>query len=666
MRTPELKWREGQPISQQFDDPYFSVDNGLAESRYVFIAHNGLLERWQHWPWADTASFNIVETGFGTGLNFLATWQAWREYLACEFISSPTSARPWLHFSSIEKYPLNHAQLKQALALWPELSELSSLLLQQYPTPKAGVHHLIWPAEKLSLTLWFADIKEALPQLSVPVHAWYLDGFAPSKNPEMWNDSLFHGMRRLSQSAHFQQPILYPTVATFTAAGIVKRGLQGAGFKLKKQAGFGRKRDMLTGVYYFQQGPEQPSHCWQKPWLARSFKPVHKVAVIGAGLAGCYSARALAERGIAITLFDPKGVAQAASGNPQGGVYLKLNANDSALESQFQLQAFDYALQSFKRYLGEGSSDNPHWQQCGLLQLAFDEKEQQRQTNYVQTHGDNNQLFTVVNAQQASELAGVELNQGGFFFPQAGWANPQALCKKLLEHPLIQFQQQAIHQLDELTNQFDHIIVATATNTATLLPTQHLPSKTIRGQLTYLQAERLPKFKTVLSGACYLSPIQKQTLHLGATYDAKDSNPDLSEQDHLANLNNLAGLGPSFQQLAQQGLKAVVGGRVGFRCSAPDYLPMVGALSQDGAAIEAFRVLEKDSKAIPKVAMPQHNNIWLNIAHGSKALVSAPLCAEILACHITGAALPVSLDIAEALWPGRFLMRDLARKKFAR
>src|SRR5690606_3675385 len=249
----------GQPVSEQFNDPYFSVDNGLEESRYVFLQHNGLPQRWQDWPWAQQPAFCIVETGFGTGLNFLLTWDSWLKRGHND---------GWLHFTSVEKYPLTREQLQQALALWPGLQALSERLQQQWPLPLRGAHHLHWPEERISLTLWFDDVANALPQLSGPVHAWYLDGFAPARNPDMWNDDLFAAMRRLSQ----RQPQQYDgsvsaTIATFTAAGLVRRGLLGAGFSVKRVPGYGRKREMLAGVFNRRCGPEQPPQYLNKPWL---------------------------------------------------------------------------------------------------------------------------------------------------------------------------------------------------------------------------------------------------------------------------------------------------------------------------------------------------------------------------------------------------------------
>ena len=201
LASPDLSWNDqGLPVSQQFDDPYFSVENGLEESRYVFLKHNHLPQRWKD----HSGEFHIIETGFGTGLNFLMTWQSFVEYK-----KQPDSRKhdaqknndpetEWLHFTSIEKFPLSKEELQQAMSLWPELATFTELLLQQYPLTIPGFHHLVWPEHKVRLTLIFDDVHNALPQLSGPVHAWYLDGFAPSKNPQMWSDSLFQQMRRIN------------------------------------------------------------------------------------------------------------------------------------------------------------------------------------------------------------------------------------------------------------------------------------------------------------------------------------------------------------------------------------------------------------------------------------------------------------------------------------
>ncbi|WP_430462924.1 bifunctional tRNA (5-methylaminomethyl-2-thiouridine)(34)-methyltransferase MnmD/FAD-dependent 5-carboxymethylaminomethyl-2-thiouridine(34) oxidoreductase MnmC [Thalassolituus sp. LLYu03] len=666
-KNPDLIWRDdGQPVSVHFDDPYFSVDNGLEESHYVFLRHNGLPERWQ----GRNRPFRIIETGFGTGLNFLLTWQSWREH------QDPNCEQRWLHFTSIEKFPLSREQLTQALALWPQLGALAARLIADYPLPVAGFHHMTWPEEKLSLTLIFADVKDALPNLSGPVHAWYLDGFAPSKNPQMWSDELFHGMRLLSQQSGDQyQGADCPTVATFTSAGLVRRGLLGAGFNVSRVKGYGRKREMLAGAFNRRQGPELPPYALHKPWLLPvAVSGVAQVTIIGAGIAGATTARALAERGIRVTVLDRSGIAQGGSGNPQGGLYVKLAAADQAIHTDFYLAAYLYALPYMQRLLGAGDASNPFWQQCGVLQLAYDDKEAQRQARFADVRALPDTLVRAVTQEEASQLSGSPQSSGGLFFPAAGWASPVDTCKALLDHPLICFEQRDIDRLEKTpdgwrlwsgghSQESEQVVIASAYHSQTLLPEAWLPLKSIRGQLSYLDAARVPPLNTVVCGRSYMAPACNGIQVLGATYNLRDDEPALRDDDHLTNLHHLADFGPDWAQRGAQGLDLVTGGRVAFRCTTPDYLPMVGAVPDPQAFIDAFGELVRNAKRVPAAVVPDLKGLWLNTGLGSRGLASAPLCAELLAAQITGDGLPVGNDIAEALWPGRFLLRDMIRRK---
>lgn len=646
LTSPFLTWNaQGLPVSDQFDDPYFSVENGLEETRYVFLQQNQLPKRWRNWQ----SNFRIIETGFGTGLNFLATWQAFSETANNEC---------WLHFTSIEKYPLTLEQLRQALALWPELSHLSERLIEAYPNLTPGFHSLIWPDARVQLTLIFDDVHNALPQLSGPVHAWYLDGFAPSKNPEMWADSLFQQMRRLSLG---QQDCSF---ATFTAAGLVRRGIKGAGFHVNKVAGFGRKREMLSGQYRASNGPEQPStqHCL--PWLCMP-EPIGKtpsdaqVAIIGAGLAGCTTARALAERGFKVSIYDKTGIAAGASGNPQGGLYIKLAADEQATHSDFYRQAYEVALNRVQDVLGAPASEQdsdlaPTWDNCGVVQIAWSQKEQDRQTKFLEKTQPPQTLL--------------EQTPLGLRFTQAGWVSPKDFCEALLEHPHICFKQAEITNLTELTA--DAIVLANASQAKDLLPEAYIPSKTIRGQISYLKAEGLTELEQVYCAQGYMAPARDGKICLGATYNLHDESEAIRESDHLTNLAHLKDFPAPWPELAEAALTSekpdlsnIVGGRVGFRCTTPDYLPMVGPIADTQQFLARFVSLTKNAKRIPQQAMPWQSNLYLNIGHGSRGLSSTALCADLIVSMLTGDAPSVSNQVLEALLPSRFLLRDMIRGK---
>lgn len=432
----QLLWDdEGQPISDLFGDVYFSKANGLEETRHVFLKHNQLPERFA--ALADTAHFTIAETGFGSGLNFLAAWDLWLK-------TAPVSAQ--LHFVSVEKFPLNASDLKRALALWPELADLANRLIETYPIfINTGFYRLKFLNGRINLTLIIDDAAVGFSHLLATPHplfahtgskidAWFLDGFAPAKNPQMWSDALFDCINKLSTTN--------TTIATFSAAAIVKNGLKNAGFSIEKVAGFGRKREMVKAVFNGERQELNPADFINRrsfspypvPWPIHNNKPIFhdkRAVIIGGGLAGCHTARALAERGWQITLLEQHtALAQEGSGNPQGVLYAKLSPMNEA-QAAFNLASLQYAL-AFYRPLWKSIGDN-----CGVLQLAYNNSERELQRQLREKFGDANSLVQFVNAQQASELAGTPLLASGLYFPQAGWIDPRKLCTHLIDHASI-------------------------------------------------------------------------------------------------------------------------------------------------------------------------------------------------------------------------------------
>jgi tRNA 5-methylaminomethyl-2-thiouridine biosynthesis bifunctional protein len=218
---------QNTPRSKEFDDVYFSAADGLAETKHVFLQGNGLPERWK-----GRSQFTIAETGFGTGLNFLAAWKLFRE---------TKEAGAHLDFISVEKFPLNAGQIADYLSGWnDELRYEMEILRARYPAETKDAQK-IFMDESVTLTIYFDDVNTALPLMQQKVDCWFLDGFKPASNPDMWTHAVFQNMARLSNPG--------ATFATFTAAGVVKRGLKNAGFHVEKRDGFGWKRDMLAGYF---------------------------------------------------------------------------------------------------------------------------------------------------------------------------------------------------------------------------------------------------------------------------------------------------------------------------------------------------------------------------------------------------------------------------------
>ncbi|MBA1262499.1 bifunctional tRNA (5-methylaminomethyl-2-thiouridine)(34)-methyltransferase MnmD/FAD-dependent 5-carboxymethylaminomethyl-2-thiouridine(34) oxidoreductase MnmC [Stutzerimonas stutzeri] len=646
LQHAELDWDEnGQPQSRRYGDVYFSRASGLAETAHVFLQPNRLAERFA--ALAKGQRLVIGETGFGTGLNFLCAWRLFEQQ---------AQADTFLHFVSVEKHPLSREDLQRALALWPELQGLAQQLLDRYVAVNPGFQQFRFG--RITLTLMVGDALECLGSLYAGVDAWFLDGFAPAKNPDMWQPELFAQLARLSAPG--------ATLATFTSAGIVRRGLLAAGFEVERIPGFGQKRESLQGR--FDSRVPQPG----KPWFSRpTFTPKQRKAlVIGAGLAGCASAASLAARGWQVTLLERHAeIAEEGSGNPQGVLYLKLSAHGTAL-SQLVLSGFGYTRRLL-RNLQQGRD----WDACGVLQIAFDDKEAARQAELAGVFPTR--LLHALDRTQAEQLAGVELDNGGLFYPDAGWAHPPALCRWLIDNPAIEVrthrhpvelrrngeQWQAIEDGAVLA-EAPVVVLAGAADVARFEQSAWLPLKRIRGQITGLpMTEQSTALRTVLCAKGYVAPARNGQHTLGASFNFADTDPAPSAAEHHANLDMLEEISADLHRKLRADSLPVehLQGRVAMRCTSPDYLPIIGPLADSASFAEAYAVLARDARQVPQTPCPWLDGLYVNTAHGSRGMISAPLSGELLAAWIDGDPLPVPHAIAEACHPSRFLLRKLIR-----
>ncbi|WP_192954851.1 bifunctional tRNA (5-methylaminomethyl-2-thiouridine)(34)-methyltransferase MnmD/FAD-dependent 5-carboxymethylaminomethyl-2-thiouridine(34) oxidoreductase MnmC [Gallaecimonas mangrovi] len=625
MRQATIHFNEqGTPVAEDFDDVYFSNASGLEESRFVFLKNNDLPARFIH----QQGAFVIAETGFGTGLNFLAAWHAFNEHAG-------PSAR--LHFISTEKFPLSRADLTAALAAWPELAGLAKQLIAQYPDAIEGCHRMLF--DKVTLDLWLGDIKSTLPQWHCPqeglVDAWFLDGFAPAKNPEMWQQSLFDEMARLAK--------LGGSFATFTAAGFVRRGLNASGFNAKKVPGFGSKREMLAGVLTAPVAAASPP-----VYQRRSAKTLGKVAIIGAGLAGSGCAWQLKRRGINAQLFckDEK-VACGASGNPQGALYPLLNSDHDAL-SQLFASAFGYSRRLIeKSAVPQGLN--------GLLQLALDDKLTKR---YQRLGQQFPALCQYIAAEKASSIAGVSLPYPALYFAKAGWLKPPALVEWLLEGQNVELGTEVTEVVragsgwqllakERVLGVFDTVIFAAGAGNIAL--TDQLPLTAVRGQISQLQADgQSANLKTVLCHNGYMTPPEAGTLCIGASFVRQDLGSELRDSEHQ---ENVAKMQQSFGE--QPWLpKEVVGGNAGTRVVLRDHLPLVGALP-DPAGYQG--------RSVESIDATDQQGLWLLAGLGARGVTSGLLCADVLVSQMFAEPQPLPVAVLDAIMPNRFWVRRLKK-----
>jgi tRNA 5-methylaminomethyl-2-thiouridine biosynthesis bifunctional protein len=654
--TAELDWSNPEaPRSVQFGDVYYSVAGGVEEGQYVFLAGNRLQERLSN---HDQNIFCILETGFGTGLNFLLSYAAWQA------LPRP---KPRLHYIAVEKYPLTPADLQRALANWPALAGQAQQLLAHYPHPVPGQHRIQLDNGQLILDLWFEDVSDAIGDIAAsgqrPVDAWYLDGFAPARNESMWDTQLFSAMAGASREG--------ATFATFTVAGHVRRKLETAGFEVEKTPGFGNKRECIRGQAK-NLAPELPRT--DTPWETghTTAGPPATALIVGAGLAGCTIAAALARRGIAVSVMEQQQVASAGSGNNQGILYTRLSARHSAL-SDFSLQSFMFAARYYRQLFASGHLVSGR--DGGLCGSFHHSNRQNEMATLAAALLDTPGLASVLSAEQASAILGVTQHSDGYWFPESGWLKPAAVCRALLDQPGITLIENC--GPIELTQQDNRwiasggsrqlaeapcAIVATGTSAADQAPLSWLPLQAIRGQTTELPDH--PEFQKLQAGLChsgYIAPARNSFHCIGATFDLDDPEPSVRSEDHRYNLKALGAAVPQWQPLLDALDPTSLSGRVGFRCATPDYLPIAGPVPDYQGFLETYGGLRKNAKRAVPAPGQYIEGLYVSTGHGSRGLTSTPLAAELVAATICNEALPLSTELHRALAPGRFIIRDLSR-----
>ncbi|WP_330926180.1 bifunctional tRNA (5-methylaminomethyl-2-thiouridine)(34)-methyltransferase MnmD/FAD-dependent 5-carboxymethylaminomethyl-2-thiouridine(34) oxidoreductase MnmC [Candidatus Sororendozoicomonas aggregata] len=652
LRYADVSWNDsGQPSSSYFNDIYFSTASGIEEKKSVFLAGNQLEARFK--ALSPGSAFVIGETGFGTGLSFLCAWQLFEQ-------AAPKGCQ--LHFISTESQPLRQNDLTRALALWPQLSAFSRQLLEGYLPASKGFHHLRFSGGRIRLTLLLGHAPDMLSQLNARVNTWFLDGFSPAKNPDMWQPSLFTTLAQKSADD--------ATYATFSSARLVRDGLMGAGFSVNKTPGFGAKRDRLSGELK-NKPPLQPATLsWhQYPAICHTKTAV----VIGGGLAGTSCARSLAERGWHVTLLERHNrLATEASGNPQGMLYAKLSANDTPL-SRLVAQGYCYTLNLIKQL----DTDYPGLRHaCGLIQLCTSDKVRQRYQALTQQFPPD--FLRLLDKKSLSDIAGLPVEYDGLYFPEAGWVDPRQLCQALVNHPNITVKThtaveslkkgvagwQLIMPDDKAVLTSDVVVCAGGGSISNVEQLSHIPLKAIRGQTTQIAATgHSGQLHAVVCGAGYIAPAMDTGHTLGATFDFHSQSTAVTEGDHQQNLAMQDEWFPAFTHAAGGDGIRIQGGKAGFRSTTPDYLPVVGPVIDKADFLRDFALLRKNAKHPYTEAPPFLEGLYISAGHGSRGLITCPLAGELLASMINHEPAPVPVDIVHGLNPSRFLVRDLSRNK---
>ena len=628
---PGLIWRDGgTPASERFGDIYFSAGDGLAETRHVFIDGIGAPDIWR-----GKQSFTIGELGFGTGLNFLTTWKCWRK-------TAPPEAR--LHYVSIEGFPLETDALAKTLEAFPELAGEAAELCPALPPRHPGFHLVHLDKGRVSLLLIYAPVAIALDDLVATVDAWYLDGFAPSKNPDMWTGDILRAVA--AHSRHGAR------IATFTAAGAVRRGLTAAGFDVEKRPGFGAKRDQIIGRFSGQ--PEAPE---TKPWYAfpeRQEPPKH-ITVIGAGIGGATLAHALRAAGAQVRVIDKgPGPAAEASGNP-AGVIQPRPLNDASPAAAFHAATYLYASRFYNDL-------DTAWQHRGLMVFGRDEDDIRRFSTLATAGTLPSTHVKPLDAVQTRDVAGIDPGMGGVWFPHAGALDTTAACREILGDTSCHFE-------TEISKNFqpdaDATIIAAGISSPALAGFDHMGIVENRGQVSFLPASPASRdLKCAIMFGGYLTPAHKGRHILGATFNrAHERRPEewtaVTESDHQRNLTTLQSRLPKLAEA----FPMADDGWTGIRATTVDRLPVLGGVPDGEAYLRDYGDLHHGRHISRYPPAQYQQNLYVAAGFGSHGFTVAPLAAQVLSAIIMGTPLPVPKDVALALHPARFLIRDLRRRR---
>lgn len=632
--TPALD-AAGTPYSTEYGDIYHSADSGPGQARHVFLGGNDLPQRW-----AGARVFTILETGFGLGLNFLATWAAWR--------SDPAHPRR-LHFVSVEKHPFRREGLAMLQARYPEFALLAAELQAAWPAMLPGLHRIELEGGGITLTLAFADIADVLPRLRLAADAFYLDGFAPDRNPEMWSATAMRALSRLARPG--------ATLSTYTTARAVREALAGSGFVTEQRPGFARKRVMLA-ARFTPRSAQRRGPAAAPQWSER------RAVVIGAGLAGAAVSERLAARGWTIDLVE-RGAAPAAeaSGIPAGVFHPQVSRDDSLL-SRLTRAGYLYSLRRWRAL--EAAGHDLKWKTCGVLQLAKDSREEARMAATMRALGFPSDYVDYLPTASAKDKSGSALRCGGWWFPESGWMEPASLVAAQVAASVSRgslslhtgIAAHALHRVGEnwrvetaegATIAAAPVVVLANSHDAGRIVPFGVPLKRVRGQLTHLPTGSLA-VASVLAGAGHLIPRADGSAILGATFDYEDGSTEPRAEDHAGNLERLERLLPGS---AARFDPATLEGAVGFRCVVADRLPLIGPLPDAGSP--RLNDQARDLARLP--------GLYGAFAYGSRGLTWAALGGELIASAIEGEPLPVEGDLADAIDPARFLLRSARRGK---
>jgi tRNA 5-methylaminomethyl-2-thiouridine biosynthesis bifunctional protein len=643
---------DATPFSPDYADVYHPSHGALAQARHVFLAGNGLPGRWR-----GRDRFVVLETGFGLGSNFLATWSAW--------LADPQRCRR-LFFISVEAHPLRRQDLA-AIDRDPAIAALAAELLEIWPPPTRNLHRLPFSDGRVQLLLLFDDVRDALPQITASVDAFYLDGFAPARNPAMWEPRLYKAMARIAAAD--------ATAATWSVAGAVEGGLRAAGFETRRGAGIGGKREITLASF----APRFEPRSLPRSAHRRAEGGDERVVVVGAGLAGCAVAWALAEQGLRSLLLERNAVIAGEGSGQAAGLFHGVVHRDDGRHARFNRAA---ALEVRRHVATAIAQHGVRGSVAGLLRLDPNAASSDMQST-LDRQALPNEFVRALDAGGAGALAGLALAAPAWHFPQGGWVEPRGLARSFVERSSglaetrFNVEVSSIRRVDgrwhllaadgRVLESASVVVLANAGDAQRLIGNGDWALERRRGQSSGIDVSRWPDaaaLRLPVAGSGYLLPALDDTLWFGATSQADDGGADVRIADHAANLARLRGLLAKAPHI--DAADAV--GRTGFRWSSSDRLPIVGALPLASVVPEWLEGI--DLRAVssrpehPRFA-PRAPGLFVVAALGSRGIACSALAAQCVAAAITGAPAPLEADLLDAIDPARFASRAWRRRAAA-
>lgn len=637
---PPISFDEsGAPLSALYGDVFRSRSGARAEAREVFVEGCGLRERWRTMqrPGARIAQpFSVLELGFGAGINFLETLAAWRE-------AAPPGLR--LHFVSIEAHPLAPDDLARVHEALGVDGADAKRLRACWPLALPGLHTIDFDDATAVLTVCLGDAARIVPKLRMAADAIFLDGFAPARNPALWDETLMRAVARLARpGAGF---------STWTAASQVRDALSEAGFEVERVSGHAGKRHRLQGRYAPRwRGFPAPAAAPQ--WASDD------VLVVGAGLAGAAAAAGFARRGWNVQVLETQAQpAAGGSGQPLAADHLHLSVDDNVL------------ARLTRAGLASRAALEPDGAPAGKLVLDADGEQSAARAAMLRTLRFPAAFARHVDTDEASELAGIALPRGALWLPCAHVEDPHALVQRWLAHDAIALRTdtrvERLERVDEGWSAFDAagrrlaqasiVVLANAADATRLGAAPSIRLRPMRGQSTWLPRDCLPGLRRAVSGLAWAAPAGDRIL-AGATFEAGDS-LQWSTQADLSNVRRLARMlaadAATAQALAGQWSRAAASASIGIRWASPDRVASIGEMPDEARAFADATRLSRDAR----LPLPRAPGLYGAFGFGARGVLWACLGAQCLPALADGSPAPIEADLLRAIDPARFLRRRL-------